>query len=362
MSAPQADASGAMEAAAEPRARGEASWLAVVGSTGRRQESCARAFGVDVAEGQTLVGRLRAQVDGAPSDLREEGVSAFAAAKPVVGSAGSCAVLSLASAAWNDVVSLPTLLGHYPRLQILAFYLSPWEAFLDACGGGDPPERQQIWGWLTGWADYQQALLKARMVAPDRVFLVNAGRLDHLDGLRRRLRQMGAAIREPSGVAKSSVEAPPTSPSLSCLVAAQMAEAGREYWAIYEALESCCVLYEREPEFRATAELPDMHDLSSILVSFSRMHRTIMEDDPAVPVLLPDQTEESPDRLLEAGLPDLQRENELLVLQLHQLYEELDHHVSCAAELRQIVNDSGEAADAARRLIAQLASKVAESK
>lgn len=54
-------------------------------------------------------------------------------------------------------------------------------------------------------------------------------------------------------------------------------------------------------------------------------------------------------------LDEVLRENELLSLQLHQLYEELDYHVAYNAGLRDILSQAGETAETARRQISELA-------
>lgn len=329
-------------------------WLGIVGFAGKRQESCALALGVDVSEGQALLEGLRSQLHGMPAAGGPEGVSAI----PV---AASCANDGGDDDAACTAAALPTLLSRYPDLKILALYLSPWEAFLEACEQGEYLDVAQTRNWLSAWAAQHEALLEARSVAPGRVYLINAGRLDHVGEIRKRLRETGLLLPEqPADTQKVSCLSMRPSHAVSVLLASHMAEAGREYWSIYEALESCCVLCEREPEFQATAEIVDVRDLASVLTLAYQIQRTeemhvAFAPEPA------SEAEASVDGAPAGALSDVNRENELLVLQLHQLYDELDYQVSCAAELREIVTHSGETADAARLLIAQLAKKVAES-
>lgn len=328
-------------------------WIGIVGLPGRQREACARALGLDAEAATALL--LGLQARNATPDVRgdDQPTAATSLPQPDAVTEPTQTRPPAITRAVHEAACLPTLLAQHPRLQVLGFYLPPWEAFLEACEESGEQSAGQIEAWMRAWSQCHQKLLAARQAAPDRVFLINAGRMEQPEGLKFLLQRMGAALsdRLPAG---ESIPRLPINAALSRLLASQMAETGREYWELYESLESCAVLFERKPEFQATVDLVDASDLMSLLASLCEIQQTFVDAKGLDPAGWHDSGKSQPPAT--HLLDEVQLENELLGLQLHQLYEELDYHIAYVAELRGIVNQAGQAAEEARLVISKLAS------
>lgn len=238
---------------------------------------------------------------------------------------------------------------------VLALYRAPWEAFLDARPVSDGHR-----AWLAGWCRFHRGLLSLHRSAPDRVLLVNAGRLRDPDALPRHLGGLGIEV-DPGATA--TIGEPATEAVLlHPWIAAALAGTGSEAWEVYEELESCSLLLDRDPEFQATIAMPDLADPQAFLAAFASLRDEIRQSLDA----LRDQVSENRDAAMlareAAAVPSpvdesLRQENELLSLQLQQVLEELHYHMESGKSLRALLLQSGDTAEAARLLISELAKR-----
>lgn len=223
----------------------------------------------------------------------------------------------------------------------IGFYAPPWEDFL----GADVQPAEDTRAWLDGWCRYHQRLLELAG-SPGSVVLVNAGRLDP-EALQVAADNLGFRTAAREDVRVACLRLPVVDAAVARLAAAEMARSTPRCWEIYESLEACAFLAGREPEFRATLEVPDFAEPASALhairdlVSPAGSHAA----DASVQARL-DTMRETVD--------ELQQENELLNLQLQQLHEELHHHVTSERELRKLLIEAGAAAATARRLMSAM--------
>lgn len=225
---------------------------------------------------------------------------------------------------------------------LLAFYLPPWEAFLIEDNGQQDHRTVEV--WLARWHSYHRNLLDAKALAPELVTLVNAGRLD-ATGLAMTMKTALPSCPGLDDVAARAVLArlPSAEPALSRWLSARMAQSAPQYWELYESLESCALLCGREPEFRATSALPPLDEAVSGMLLAAEIQAGHGEAG---------RDKSRPDQM--ALIEELQRENELLCLQVQQLHEELCDHMLVGQQLRSLVVEAGDAADTARRLLSSL--------
>lgn len=261
-----------------------------------------------------------------------------------------------------------TLLEIDPGLHVLIFYQSPWEGFNEACSvrrirGGDAAV-----AWLDDWLDYHQSVLAASASDPARIFLVNANRLgspEEANELIEALRATGIALPDDILVEASSLA---FGAATSVLLARQMSDFGAEYWDMYEALESSALLFGREPEFRTSAPGTGTDQLSLFLALWGDAVAAQDHDAQAPQQRIEDQAksegisridsdrQELQDRLQAKSLlmDEIQIENELLVRQLQQMQEELEHYMKSSEETRAALGRSRDIADRARVAISGL--------
>lgn len=235
-----------------------------------------------------------------------------------------------------------------PELRVIAFYLPPWEAWLQeaALPRATDPSGDRVsdaTGWLKQWRDYHQRLLDMRSSRPARVTLINAGRLD-AGSLAAMLKAAGHGSLHHLRIQAAVAWIPPVVEPLGRLLAGWMADHAPECWETYEQLESCALMHGREPEFRATSALVDCEEIETFLAA-AREIQASMADDAA-----------GNERTASYGplLDELRDENELLTLQVEQLHEELEFQVRSGSQMRAILLEAGGTAEAARRLITRL--------
>lgn len=234
---------------------------------------------------------------------------------------------------------------------VLGLYRSPWEAFL---GEPDVAGCEEARQWLAAWCRFHRDLLACYRQSPDRVLLVNAGCLADPAPLVEHLRASG--IEPPPQIAGRGGEA--AQGELSRLLASGLAGVAPEAWAIYEELESCALLLGREPEFQATCSLADPDDAGELMAAFAQLQsatRAAIRDACA---------ETDRNRIAEAEAAgeirtrELRQENELIASQLQQVLEELHYQVESGKDLRALLVEAGNNAEAARMLISRLAGRV----
>lgn len=308
--------------------------VVIIGLAGLQLQDCIRALDLDLKKSIALIESLRAVQDPAHGHNTGNG-----GADPVI------------ARVYEELQLLQILPGIHPQLKIIAFYMSPWEAFLERCMQDGEQSREQAASWIQAWFDYHQQLMATRKQVPGRMVLLNAGRLGDIERIRSQLLDAGVPLHEPSRPVEID-RCRPVQTLLFRLLASQMGELGREYWELYETLESCALLCGREPEFQGAMELIDTQDLNAILACFSQIQSAIDAETIYDRRATPRGVQGDPGHL--HLLDQVQRENELLGLQLHQLYEELDYHVAYNARLRGLVSYAGEGSEAARQLISEL--------
>lgn len=335
--------------------------ICVTGLPGPRRDAWARALGTRMeapdSAGHGLPAGLPRPTDAAGEDdwrtLAVELSSPGAAVddrvptRPVT--AGQAAHWECCTA--TAVLRIDTLLARSAELKILAFYQPPWEALLEACEQSAITDGEDGLAWLRYWLKYHQRLLAARMAAPDRVLLVNVGRIEDVNALASALHDAGMSfpVQSAGRVAMQAAETP-----LSRLLAGQMAEIGREYWELYEALESCALLVGRDPEFQGSTDTVDVADMSSFLGAICHAQIDLrVATQSLAPALLPADKAELTRHSVQ--MEHLRQENDLLSLHIHQVYEELNQRLAENSQLRGMFGGAGEVADRARRLISALA-------
>jgi hypothetical protein len=267
-------------------------------------------------------------------------------------------------AAACDLSELPARLGGDPALQVVVFYLAPWEAFLGTCGtdaGSDLGEagRARLRQWQAG----VDAALAAAARWPNRVRLVNAGRLASRENA---LAQALAA----DGWA-APVEAPLADAQLpvgTALLARLFEEHAPAHWDLYESLESMALLLGREAEFRG-ADPGDADLLAEAMrvwggavvarLDAVRAHEAVGRSEAERADIDGRRGDaEASRQTLERALEDRETfiaqqasENELLLEHVAQLRQELADQAQANAALRDTVVRLTQAADDARRLI-----------
>lgn len=224
----------------------------------------------------------------------------------------------------------------------VGFYAPPWEDFLGAAT--QPAEDPQA--WLEEWCHYHQRLL-ALAGSSANVTLVNAGRLDP-ETLQNAADNCGFSTVARDAMHVACTRLPVVDGPIARLAAAQMARSTPQCWEIYESLEACAFLAGREPEFRATWNITDFEQPTSALRAIHDLHSSTGSNGPDASIHARLDT-------MRKIVDELQQENELLNLQLHQLHEELHQHVAAERELRKLLGEAGAAAAAARRVMSTMA-------
>ena len=263
-----------------------------------------------------------------------------------------------------EIAGLPARLAADPSARALVFYLSPWEAFLDACepagGRGTDTAADAL---SRRWQETAQAVLDAASRWPDRVLMVNAGRL-HASGQALVDVLSGAGWCPPASVPVASAIAP-ADPVLLARLFEEHAPAECD---AYESLESMALLLGREAEFRG-ADARDVDLLGEALRVWGELAATRKEVDVARAASGRLQSErdalvarlESAEQARQAAEDALESrdalvaqqagENELLLEHVVQLRQELAEQAQSLAAMRETAAQLGRAADAARALI-----------
>lgn len=228
---------------------------------------------------------------------------------------------------------------------VLVLYRAPWTAFLDDRSGEDARAAAD---WLQEWIAFHRDVLVLHRRFPQRVMLVNAGKLGNGTRLPAHLQELGfsrgtdpEADPEPAGAAAVGAE---TDGALQSLLASAMDSACPDAWSVYEELESRAQLLGREPEFRGIDGIADLSDAGALLVGFANLRAGIaraLERARAVPPPEPPSNE-------------LHQENELLSLHLAQVLEELQFHSERGRQLDALLREAGDVSEAARLLISEL--------
>jgi len=225
---------------------------------------------------------------------------------------------------------------------VLALYRAPWVGFLEDQKAG--VENRAAAKWLAEWIQFHRGLLELKDRHPHRILLVNAARIGNGAPLLGHLRDLGLASEEGANYLGEVADPGDTARALQSLLAAGMASACPDAWAIYEQLESRALLLGREPEFRGGAGA-DLRDSSELLAGFAALRDAILSECDAIRALPPPV-----DRASEA----LRQENELLGMHLDQVLEELQFHSQAGKHMRQRLKEAGDVSEAARILISEL--------
>ena len=248
--------------------------------------------------------------------------------------AGVAAVVSgFTASAWSRqnicatsvALAASELLRGHPELRVLVLYQPPWEAFHESCKLYSIRSGDDAAAWLRYWLGYHEAVLAAHAQDPGRIFLVNASHLEpHAGALLEMLREEGIAVPDAAfaGLSKSS-----PGPAAG-LLARQMSDMAPEYWDTYESLETSALLFGRDPEFRFSALSEPTEGLPAVLGIWCDAF----------------------------AAQEMELENGLLVRQLRQMQEELEHYSASNESMASLLKQSREIADRARVVISNLAS------
>ena len=244
---------------------------------------------------------------------------------------------------------------------VVGLYLPPWEAFLaradSAPGDGSRPQATSD-DWAADWLAWHRELVGLYESAPDRVHLVNAGRLEGIDALAGHLSGVGVELDWPAGAALPELS--PGDVPVARVLASAMAEACRPLWEQYQALEACAVLLGREPEFLGSTDLPDIASPDALLAALRDVQRDAGDARAESANADASQARASAGRRADGAAAlaaELRQENELLGLQLQQLHEELHFQLESGKQLRRALAEAEETATSARLVISSLATR-----
>lgn len=205
--------------------------------------------------------------------------------------------------------------------QMIWLYRAPWSALgLSDNGTSD------VRGDLAHWLQQNRAILNMRRQFSDNLLLVNADRVRPAD-LRARLAG-NAATQDTADDLPAS-----TRPSYENLLGQLFHWSAPQYWNVLEALEAASWLSSGEPLFRGncTAGEDQLHSLLDTLRSHSH----------------------TGNRELEQENSELKQEGELLLLQLHQVQEELEQYYLKNLDLDKSVTAGRKAASDTQKVLTQ---------
>ncbi len=188
---------------------------------------------------------------------------------------------------------------------VLWLYRAPW-AMLDASSTEPAIGSKQA---LARWLEQNRAVLNMRRRLGDRLLLVNADRVSP------------QALRARLAKADTPTDAPAPIPQAGVL--GQLFElSAPRYWDVYEALEAVSWLSAGEPQFRGgnTVDEDQLYSLLDLLDQHSRTKANLAQ--------LQDVNEKqaNDERELRRENQELKQEGELLLVQLHQVQEELEQY------------------------------------
>ncbi|MGY0797606.1 hypothetical protein ACW7G0_00850 [Lysobacter sp. A286] len=183
--------------------------------------------------------------------------------------------------------------------QIIWLYHAPWHV-LDGRHTGSQAT-------LVQWMESNRAVLNMRRQLADRLTLVNVERVPQT-ALRGRL--AGKAPREPDTITGMDI-GPASLSAQAPLLGLLFERAAPQYWDVLEALEASAWLPSGEPLVRGDAE----SDESALFALLDALHDATGTTE-----------QQSELRKLQQEQQGLKQESELLLLQLHQVQEELEQY------------------------------------
>ena len=231
----------------------------------------------------------------------------------------------------DELLAAPALGSDGPLVFWL--YRAPWQL---------PPGGPMADEWLA----LHRRLLRGRAAFGGRLVLINADAEQPSDVLA----SLGLAG---DGVA-SSVSGPAIDAGMSALLAKVFDWAAPEFWDVFEALESAAPPTGRTPLFRSALQAPGADQVLTMqrLVAAGAQAPSLASDLQST-----QQQLSASQQLAEQGRTqalELERENELLLLQLHQVQEELEQYFLDNRQLQQVMGQSRHSLDRARHLISRL--------
>jgi hypothetical protein len=217
---------------------------------------------------------------------------------------------------------------------LIWLYRAPWST-LGQMSGDDHPDIQ---GGLARWLEQNRGILNMRRQFSDNLLLVNTDRVRPAD-LRARL--AGAAVTQ------DAIDNLPTSLEASCgsLLGQLFHWSAPQYWDVLEALEAAAWLPFGEPLFRGdcTASEAQLNTLLDVMHGRRELHPLRQTPDEDI----------SSNHHLKQENSELRQESELLLLQLHQVQEELEQYYLKNLDLDKAVTAGQKAAADTQKTLAQ---------
>jgi hypothetical protein len=229
-----------------------------------------------------------------------------------------------------------------PQTRFVFTYNSPANALARL---GDVPEGEindAVRNLLGSWHVFNDALLRYYNRHRDRCLLISVDAVERLDGQEKLL----PLLRDQRGLSLKTqvVQAVPTQAPRSAilgLVASQILEEMPEIQALYEELESSADIYSGESETRkilAEMAMAEYQRMASSISAGQRALETFAGQIAATEEQLAERERElaqaktcladleNAKKHEQSQDTELEQENELLLLQLHQVQEELEHY------------------------------------
>ncbi len=225
-------------------------------------------------------------------------------------------------------------------------YRTPWSALDQAAVEGEV----DIPATLARWLEHNRMILNARNQFNDNLWLVNADRVQSAD--------LHAQLDGTPASHKATDEQPadPGSP-YGGLLGQLFNWSAPEYWDVLEALEAASWLPSGEPLFRndCTAGEEQLNSLLGVLRNFPRASRELQQLRQASDGMA------ATNHQLEQENNELRQEGELLLLQLHQVQEELEQYYLKNLELDKAAAASTQSAKDAQSKLAQSQKTLADT-
>lgn len=216
----------------------------------------------------------------------------------------------LATTPWDDTLEWcepEELADKLPGNRAVWLYQSPWSLMLNA----DATNAQSLRASADHWAKGNRAVLSLRGQFTSNLLLANSAHVTT------------AALREKLGakaIGGQTSATPATAQEDETLLSRLFDESAPHYRTVYEALEAACWLPAgKEPRFHDTAALNEQQ----LFVALDTLRSHVAQIH--APRQLPKR--EAPEPVTESSaeeMEQLKQENELLLMQLHQVQEELE--------------------------------------
>ena len=243
---------------------------------------------------------------------------------------------------WNKYVArwcaLDKLAAEAGGQQLIWFYRAPWSTLDQMSSDGN----SDVQGGLALWLEQNRGILNMRRQFSDNLLLVNADRVRPVD-LRARLAG--------NTVTQGAIDDLSASPEAcyESLLGQLFHWSAPQYWDVLEALEAAAWLPFGEPLFRGsyTVSEAQLNTLLGVLHRHSHSNRALHQLRQA------SEDTASSDHKLKQENSELKQEGELLLLQLHQVQEELEQYYLKNLDLDKAVSAGKKAAADTQKTLAR---------